>query len=239
MPDAVPVTKAQLVELKPDGSDGIKVPVQFNPESLKVSFSNQIVPPEKPAGAVDQRSTSGTQYVGKGTTKLSVQLWFDVTSLLPQGEDAAVDDVRQVTKKVAYFITPKAAADDKNKFLPPGVSFRWGTFKFDGIVESMEESLELFSPDGKPLRAGIALSISQQSIQFAFTTPGQRAGAPVGMGGGAPPGTQPLSTATAGDTLQGMADRIGKGADWQEIAAANNIENPRQLQPGQMIDLNI
>jgi nucleoid-associated protein YgaU len=32
---------------------------------------------------------------------------------------------------------------------------------------------------------------------------------------------------------------VGRGDDWQGIALANNIENPRLLEPGQLIDLNV
>ena len=52
------------------------------------------------------------------------------------------------------------------------------------------------------------------------------------------PGTRPLAQANSGDTLQGMADSQGKGGDWQGIAAANGIENPRMLRPGQLINMN-
>jgi UDP-3-O-[3-hydroxymyristoyl] glucosamine N-acyltransferase len=38
--------------------------------------------------------------------------------------------------------------------------------------------------------------------------------------------------------VQKEADKQGKGNKWQDIAAANNIENPRLLQPGQLIDMN-
>jgi hypothetical protein len=38
--------------------------------------------------------------------------------------------------------------------------------------------------------------------------------------------------------VQGLADGQGKGNDWQSIAAANGIENPRMLQPGQLLDMN-
>ncbi len=51
------------------------------------------------------------------------------------------------------------------------------------------------------------------------------------------PGASPLAQAAAGSTLQGMADAAGKG-DWQSIAAANGIENPRLLAPGTLLDLN-
>src|SRR3712207_1285983 len=104
MPETEALTKAELMELGPGGAELTenRVAVQFNPETLKVSFANQVVPPTNQSG--DQRDTSNIQYVGKGTTKLSVQLWFDITAL-PEGGNSPTD-VRVLTKKVAYFITP-------------------------------------------------------------------------------------------------------------------------------------
>src|SRR5262245_14001674 len=232
------VTRAELRELTPKGEEvpDSRVPVQFNPETLKVSFANQVVPPANQGAATDQRGTTAIQYVGKGTTKLSVQLWFDVSGVLPQGQED-VTDVRELTKKVAYFITPKPAPDDPKKDIPPGVRFLWGTFQFDGIMESLEESLEFFSPEGKPLRASVTLNISQQKIQFAFA---KVAGNGTGRPGSTPstPGTRPLTQAPAGSSLQGLAGAAGKGGAWMDIGLANGIENPRLLAPGQLIDLN-
>jgi hypothetical protein len=234
------VTHAELRELSAAGDEvpDSKVPVQFNPESLKVSFANQVVPPATEGKAKDQRGTTAIQYVGKGTTKLSVQLWFDVNAPLPEGQ-TAVQDVRELTKKVAYFITPKPAPDDPTKDVPPGVRFIWGTFQFDGIMESMEESLEFFSPEGRPLRASVTLNVSQQKIQFAFATIDDAgAGARGAANRPTTPGTRPLTQAPAGSSLQGLAGAAGKGDAWMDIGIANGIENPRLLEPGQLIDLN-
>ena len=45
----------------------------------------------------------------------------------------------------------------------------WGTFQFDGHVEALEETLEAFSPDGRPLRATLALSLVRAQIApYAF-----------------------------------------------------------------------
>jgi hypothetical protein len=215
---------AELTDVK---SDGKRVRVQFNPESLKVTFANQI---QTPSGAGSQSSGSaGRQYVGAGTTKLALALWFDATSPAENGD--RVDDVRRLSAEVVYFMTPQSVPNDATKFVPPGVRFLWGSFKFDGIVESLEETLDFFSPEGKPLRAQIALALSQQKILRAeFAGDGR-------VPGGGAPGTRPLSPATAGGTLQGMADAAGAGANWQAIAAANGIDNPRRLEPGQLIDL--
>ena len=61
-----------------------------------------------------------------------------------------------------------------------------------------------------------------------------------GLGGGglSLPGTQALTQAPAGATLQDLAAQAGLGDNWQAIAAANGIENPRRLAPGQFINLN-
>jgi hypothetical protein len=236
VPEAMKLEKAKLVQLDSDFKKDIEpdtaVTVQFNPESLKVTFANQLV---QPKGAGDQKGTPSRQFVGAGTTKLALTLWFDVGS--PQDGDKPVNDVRKLTQKVAFFITPKDAGQKKDSFTPPGVSFRWGTFRFDGLMDSLEETLEYFSPEGRPLRASLALSLSQQQIRpFAFGKAGAASNPPAGAG---TPGTNPLAQAPAGSSVQSLADGAGLGANWQGIAAANGIENPRLLAPGALLDLNL
>jgi len=200
--------------------------VQFNPESLKVSFANQI---SKPEGAPAKKGKPPTQFVGQGTTKLSLQLWFDVTALIPP-EQKEETDVRNLTKKVSYFITPKPG-ESPEKMIPPIVRFSWGSFQFDGIMESMEESLEFFSSDGRPLRASVTIGLTQQEITEVKPKPLTPPGVQM-------PPTRELTQAPAGSSVQSIADSQGKGGNWQDIAAANNIENPRLLQPGQLLDMN-
>jgi hypothetical protein len=238
VPDpATNLAKAELRELDSKFENEVErdtwCTVQFNPESLKVSFANQLV---QPSGAGDQRGSPARQFVGAGTTKLALTLWFDVGS--PQPPDSPrVDDVRKLTKKVAYFITPKPVQGKRDKFVPPAVRFVWGSFQFDGLMDALEETLELFSPEGKPLRSSLGVSLSQQKIQFAFRDSGSPTGDSGAPGMPSTPGTQPLAQAPAGSTVQGLAEAAGKD-DWQSVAAANGIENPRLLQAGALLDLN-
>lgn len=243
MPDVAQLAKAELRELDANFSKEVNpdkwTKVQFNPDTLKVAFANQIA---TPSGSGDQNGPQARQFVGAGTTKLAVQLYFDVTTELPQGLPA-VDDVRKLTQRVAYFITPTGEPKNKpKKYIPPAVRFRWGTFQFDGIMESLEETLEMFSFEGRPLRASVSLSLSQQKItEFMFNQAPDPPG--VTKRGGASPGTSPMSQAPAGSSLQNMAANQpgaapGSGGGWQAIASANGIENPRLLSPGQLIDLN-
>lgn len=228
MPQPTALAKAELRQLDANQNEVHKenwVMVQFNPESLKVSLANQL---QTPSGAGDQNGTPARQYVGAGTTKLSLQLWFDITD-----PDSKEDDVRRLTRKVAFFITP-AKGESEGQYIPPAVRFIWGSFQFDGLVDSMEESLELFSADGRPLRASVSLGLSQQKIdKYVIRAPG--ALTPVGRRPST--GTVPLTPAPAGGSVQGMAALVGRQAEWPDIAAANDIEDPLRLPPGRLVDL--
>lgn len=305
------IVRAELIELKDDLSDvlpgGMRVPVQFNPESFKLSYANQIQaqpnasspPPPRQAGRGAGNQSQGTparQFVGAGTTKLTVQLTFDVSAATSDaflnadgkrtsGSVFMIDDVRYVTGRVLYFMKPKdpgAGAKDASQRVPPGLRFSWGKFLFDGIVESIEENVDFFSADGKALRASMTLNMIQQTILVPAWDKAVQVTRPHAAGA---PGATPLARARDGQSMQQMSDggggfgfgisasvdvgvgaslsvgigagaglQVGAGAalgaglasssgiafapgSWQRIAAANGIENPRTLAPGQFIDL--
>lgn len=247
MPDDVKLAKAELRELdetfeKTKNSDKWVI-VQFNPDTLKVTYANQI---QQPSGGGDQRGPQAQQFVGAGSMKLAVQLYFDVTQALPD-KDSGIEDVRKLTQRVAYYITPAPKQGSTTQFIPPAIRFLWGSFQFDGIMESLEETLEYFSSDGRPLRATLAIVLTQQKITTfkiaelnapTFTRKNR-----------SPAGTAPQTEAPANSNVQSLAgdgnggssnsSGGGAGADWQTIAAANGIENPRLLEPGQLIDLSL
>jgi hypothetical protein len=237
MPEPQKIAKAELQELNAAFTTQINkdkaTKVQFNPDTLKVSFANQI----QQAQGADQGGSQAGQFVGAGSTKLAAQLWFDVTQGLGDLPDVA--DVRKLTQRVAYFITPKPDnASNPKHYIPPAVRFLWGTFQFDGIMEGMEETLELFSAEGRPLRASVSITITQQKITtFAFKE--SNAAAPAGFRR-RPAGTTPQAQAPQNASLQTMSivdAAAGAGPrDWQSIATANGIENARRLEPGQFID---
>jgi hypothetical protein len=240
MTTAKKLEKAKLIEMEPDfanpKSGGKSTTVQFNPESLKVTFANQLVQPGNGGanGTGDQSNQAGRQFVGAGTTKLALQLWFDVGSQDAESGDKKAD-VRDLTKDVAFFITP---TQEGTNYLPPAVRFSWGSFHFDGYVDSLDENLDFFSEDGIPLRASVSLNMSQQKIQEFSGSGGQLGNSPPGSPGFGKGGlgTTPLVAVRAGASLQAM---VGAGQDWKKVAEANNIENPRSLDPGALINLNL
>ena len=198
------------------------VQVQFNPETLSLSYSTQ-----KSGG--DQRGGAALQFAGVATSKLTMDLWFDVTAI--EDTRPQYDDVRLLTDKVVHFITPSAdLKDEKNQPVPPGVKVIWGKFTYEGIMDSLSQKLDYFSEDGRPLRAMLAIGITGMLVKLESEKP---------AGGAAPeksPGTNPLQAAKQSESIQQMAGKADPGSDWKAIAAANNIENPRFLTPGTLIN---
>jgi phage tail-like protein len=150
-PGGEPVAKAQLRELDASFEREINRPrwvtVPINPHELRTSFSHELGP----------------------TTRLDLRLTFDVDPPARRGRRAP-DDVRRLTERVAYFATPRAVRGGAQA--RPAVRLAWGTFQFDGHVEALEETLEAFSPDGRPLRATLALSLVRAQIApYAFASP--------------------------------------------------------------------
>lgn len=231
MPQPRNLVKAELREISWDSNQTAQesnadatVTVQFNPETLTVAFANQ-----KASG--DQRGGSSFQFVGQGTTNLNLDLWFEA-SVATTGVDANDPDVRKLTEKVAYFMKPvKRGSGQTAQFVAPGVRFIWGTFLFDGIMESLTEKLEFFSESGRPLRAMVSVKLASQKIQFEFNPNPP----PPGSGGAPSAGTQPQTPARSGDSVQKMAARNGQGQNWKPMAEQNGIENPRIVPPGLLL----
>jgi hypothetical protein len=218
--------KGQVQPNAPTGQTPKVFPVQFNPQSLKLNYSNQ-----KSGG--DQPKGSSTQFVGRGVTKMTLELWFDLPLAIAQGRQDAqkLKDVRELTSQVAYFMIPqKVPGSGKNSTVPPpGVRFRWGTFTFEGTMDGMDETLDLFSSDGSALRSSVSISLSKQEIQYNATNASSQQNPQTA-------GTQPQTPAKSGDTVQQLAAKAG-ASDWKSLALANGIENPRILAPGALVNL--
>lgn len=229
MPQPQTLAKAQLIEVFKDAQGNVTgtgktVPVQFNPQTLKLTYANDWGSGDKPQG-------SSTQFVGTGTTKLSMELWFDVTLPLPDNAPPANGDVRKLTEALVYFMTVQTpTAAQQQTPVPPSLKFQWGSFIFNGTMDSMEEIVDLFSPDGVPLRSNVTIGLSKHDLKFEYSQAGGPQSGAVG--------TAPLATANAGDSLSQLAAKAGV-SNWQGVAQANSITNPRLLQAGAMINLSI
>ena len=231
--------KAYLQQLTPAANptpSGNKVPVQFNPTTLKLAMNNSI-------DVAHQKGRQVQQYKGTSSTTLTLDLIYDTAD---EGTDDTPVDVRLKTQEVSKFLLPSGP---QSKTSPPRVRFHWGTFVFDGVMASLTEDLDHFSSAGTPLRAKCSITIKEQDPKFeALQSGAGAAGANSGDGAGgssnpADPGskdkgpTDRSAQAVGGESAADFAARNGLDpAAWRGVAAG--IANPLSLPAGLDISFN-
>jgi hypothetical protein len=203
-----PLTKALLQPL-PKGN---AIVVHFNPASLVYSLEKDT----SQQGNKPKRS----QYVGKFTGKLTMDLQFDTT--------ATGDDVRKTTNQVALLMESSAQATKKatktNDNAQPVVAFQWGTYIFKGIMESFKETIDYFSADGVPLRALVSIGLARQDK--VFDEDQKLPGTNVGAGDVVATSSSVVPSSNT-DSVTSVAAKGGDPTASRALAAANGIENPR------------
>ena len=198
------LTKAQLISLP----DNKSMDVHFNPASIVYTVENKT---PQTSGNPKKR-----QFVAQFSGKLTMDLQFDTTH--------TGDDVRSITAGVAAFMQPSAnathAADEANKknptqpaHAPPVLKFKWGSYEFQGIMESFKETIDLFSSEGIALRALVSIGLARQDQVFDETAEFSKA---TTSGTLAPP-----------DSAQSAAKKMGDPRGARQLASDNGLESMR------------
>ncbi len=216
------LAKATLTELNASNQPvGQAVPVQFNPASLRMQFSN------RSAGGA-QAGAPTRQQAGEGSVSLNFELHFDSAD---EGSADAPVSVLRKTAAVQRYVRPRG--NQPGEEAPPRVQFEWGAVKLQGVMDSLSLDIELFAFDGTPLRARCAVSLKGQDSAYALAPQGAGAGA--GAGGGSRNGlraaTERLLNGPAGQVLNAAlagADAVVRALDGESLAqlAARNGRNP-------------
>ncbi|MCE2836030.1 MAG: hypothetical protein LW834_03400 [Cyanobium sp. 49614_E6] len=118
--------------------------------------------------------------------------------------------------KIAKLMEP-AKREGDNAAPPSVVLFEWGTFKFQGLVESYKETIDFFAPTGVPLRASINLTLASQDKVFESLSQGSDSK------------FEPLvqNLATSSESLTDVATQAGNPNAARAIAANNGLESIR------------
>lgn len=230
MPQQPPqVAKATLTALP----GGTPLEVHFNPLSLVYSVENSV--------AQQSGDPKKAQYVAQFSGKLTMDLQFDTTD--------TGSDVRTYTNQVAMFMqaSANASAAAQNAAppsanggnsqgpppkAPPVLKFQWGTYVFQGIMDSFKETIDFFSADGVALRALVSIGLSRQDQVF---DEGADLSGPTDSGS--------LVPTSSSDSALSLATRGGDPTAARQLGAANGLESLRftggaSLQVGGGVQLN-
>lgn len=204
--------RAKLIQIKPAGPS---VEVLFNPTEYRVSKSNQFAEVGIPG-----LSAPLLQF-GRGNAQtLTMQLFFDTYDPRhAEGRYGKDQDVRLYTARVTDLMKLNSELH-----APPVCQFSWGHFSFIAVVQQADVRFTLFLPSGVPVRATVDVTFKQffdgteerGLLQSANYTKHY--------------------VVRPGDTLAAIAaDKYEDPAKWRPIAAANQLDDPLAIYPGQVL----
>ncbi len=147
--------------------------VMFNPETYSVDSGA-----EYSSSAAPGKFEDGLQFTKLSTRRLNLELIFDTMNrpsrfseditISSQLKDVFADsspDVSEYIKKLHKLIETEKSGMDV--FPPPVVVFAWGSFSFQGVIESFKENYTMFQRDGSPIKATVSLSIKEYNSELA------------------------------------------------------------------------
>ena len=183
--------------------------VQYNP----VNF--QFNKPVSWAEHADQGQAGSLEFQKVTPASMSCELLFDTTR---DSSDVRFSWVNKLLKFTNPEVKPKEGqAGQLSKERPHKVRFVWGEFHLLGVIEGLDVSYLMFSPEGTPLRAKVSVKMKEWTSEDSYS--GDQTA--IAGYGSAP---VELVTVKPGDTITSIAQQ--QGVDWRELADQNSIDDP-------------
>ena len=225
-----------------DGKDCLRngpIEALFNPNEISRSRSIEWHE-RKPASYGGRRTApeSEQEFGGVSPETLTIDLFFDtyesrtsasgwqqVASFVQPTNPFQASDATNVTKLTDRVV--KLSEVDTELHRPPVCKLSWGAFTniFTGVLTQLDQKFTLFLADGTPVRATLSCSFVES---------------PSASGARELHSADVVKTRTVrrNDTLHSLAAELyGDSRLWRHIATANDIVNPRTLQPGTVLTI--
>jgi nucleoid-associated protein YgaU len=203
--------KAVLEIVRPKGAKKPIIPLLFNPTEYQLQKTNNFS-----EIAIPGLENPPMQYVRGAAEKLTTEVLVDTSDTLADVRKEYTDEIRKLMN-----INSELHA-------PPIVRLVWDSEVFLGVVDSLTITYVMFTPEGVPIRAQIQLSLTEYRTVKDQLADTPRFSSTV----------HKTHKARAGDTLANVANlAYNDPSAWREIAKHNRIDDPRQLEPGQVLIL--
>jgi hypothetical protein len=201
------LVKAHLEVVSPTIDNPI-VPFHFNPTEYQIQKGNTFA--EIPIPGLE---SPPIQFIRGASEKLSADLLLDTSDTLEDVRIVYVDRLREMMRL------------SEELHAPPIVNFVWDSAIFKGVVESLGITYTLFTQEGVPIRAKVALALKEyRPVEVQVRRPV------------ASPDFDKTWVVKRGDTLSGIASLVYRDpAVWRSIARANEIIDPRSLEVGRRL----
>lgn len=205
-----------------DGADkGKVIVVLFNPTEYAFERSNSYK-----ATPVPGLGTPLLQFVNGECDQLSMELFLDdytdpegPTSLQQREKDPLAKRLRDLTKLLEI---------DRDLHAPPPVRFNWGPMEFRAVIEKLGRKVTMFHPDGSPARATLSVSFKEyRTLRQQLEDPRRESA-----------DKTKRRVVVGREALWWIAAReYDDAGEWVRIAVANDLDDPREIAPGDWLEL--
>jgi len=195
------------VSIVPEGQ-GEQIDVLFNPTDYTLEKSNTIA-----EIAIPGLEAPILQYVHGNTRTLSMDLFCDTYE-----ERTDVSEVTDQIYDLLYI--------DPDTHVAPICDIFWGEFSFRGVLDHCSGKFTLFLADGTPVRATLSVVFKEYIDVDVLVCENPTESADHRKG----------REIRAGDRLSSIAsEEYADPRKWRPIADANNLDDPRHLEPGRRL----
>jgi nucleoid-associated protein YgaU len=204
------LVRAHLEILKPEGFHPL-IPICFNPTEYQVQRTNNFA-----EIAIPGLETPPIQFVRGAGEKLTTEFLVDTSDTLADVRLVYVNRLRDLLNI------------NGTLHAPPVVRLVWATQIFKGVLESLNATYTMFTPDGIPLRAKLGVSLKEyRTVREQLAEIKKNS-----------PDVEKSYVVRRGDTLSSIAAAVFEdGGLWRPIAQANGIQDPRLLVPGRTLTI--
>lgn len=178
----------------------------FNPTDYQVQKSNNFA--EIPIPGLE---SPPIQFIRGTSEKLVADLIADTSGTLDDVRKEYTNGLRDLMRI------------NSDLHAPPIVRLVWDDQIFKGVIEALNITFTLFTPDGIPIRAKVSLTLKEYRPVEVQVKESPKSS----------PDVEKHHIVRRGDSLSSIAGMAyGDPTAWREIARANRIHDPRLLKPG-------
>ena len=212
--------KASITVL--DGSDkGKVISVLFNPSEYSFERTNTYKPTSIPG-----LGSPLLQFVNGESDRLNVDLFLDDYTDPHGPTSLLLKELNPVSKRLTDI--SKLLEIDRDLHAPPPVRFNWGPMEFTAVIEKLGRKVTMFHPDGTPARATLSVSFREyRTLRKQLEEPRRESA-----------DKTKRRVVVGGDQLWAIAAReYDDPNEWTRIADANDLDDPREIEPGDWLSL--
>ena len=208
--------KAKITVLA-GGKSGTVYEVLFNPTEYSFDRSNAYK-----ATAVPGLGSPLLQFISGDADQLSMELFLDDYTD-PTGRQLAPTQ-RSVENRIKDL--SGLLNIDRDLHAPPPVRFSWGPLEFTGVIEKLGRKVSMFQPDGTPARARLSVTFKEyRTLEQQLTSPRRESA-----------DKSKRRVVVGQQALWAIAAyEYGDPAQWRLIAEGNDLDDPRDILPGQWL----